>query len=149
MASHFQLIVISLFIAISSGPSIAETELRVTWLNEEEISNHLLGKHFSGVLSRTWHHFDWSECIETTGRTVYSSSSTFEQIGQLTTKDPGQACFKYAQEENCFHVGVYENEIYVFRPLSGRMAEFGIDFWALRKSLASERCETRRSVREK
>ena len=135
-------------IGSNGGPIQADSELPIKWLGEEEIKQQMFGKRFRGGFVPGLGHMYWSECIDTSGRSVYSSWSTSEQIGQLTTNSSDQACFKYAEEENCFRVGRFDEQVYVFRPLSGRMAEEGIDFWAVQKDLESPTCRTRQSAND-
>lgn len=143
MVMYFRarLLATSLSVAAFITPCSAENDEANNWLLESEIEAHLLGKNFKGFLSHhsSMHHY-WSECIDLNGATVYRSRSTEQKIGQLFTKPPDQACFEYDDEVACFRVRPLLDG-YIFRPVSGRMADLGVDFIAGRPEPRTQACE--------
>lgn len=131
----------SLSVATITLPSSAESEEAVNWLSESEIEEHLLGKRLRGFLDHhSSMHLYWSECIDLNGKTVYRSWSTEHKVGQLFTKSPDHACFKYDDEEACFRVRPYFDG-YLFQPVKGKLADFDLNFIAAHVEPQSQACE--------
>lgn len=136
-----RLLALSLSLVLINAPCSAEDDEASNWLLEGEIKEHLLGKNFEGFLSHHWSldHY-WSECIDLNGTTVYRSWSTEQKAGKLFTRSPDQACFDYGDEMACFRVRPFVDG-YLFRPISGGMAELGVDFIAGRAEPHTQVCQ--------
>lgn len=140
MSFLVRLLAKSWIIAAFLMPCAAESEDAVNWLSESEIEQHLLGKSLRGFLDHhSSMHLNWSECIDLSGTTVYRSWSTEQKVGQLFTKSPGHACFKYDDEEACFRVRPFMDG-YLFQPVNGRLADLGLNFIAAHVESQSQAC---------
>lgn len=136
-----RLLAMSFSVVFFVASSSAQNDEANNWLLESSIEEHLLGKSFKGFLSHHWsmHHY-WSECIDLNGTTVYRSWSTEQKVGKLFTRSPDQACFDYGDEVACFRVRPFLDG-YIFRPVSGGLADLGVDFIVGRVESQTHACK--------
>ena len=108
---------LALTLALGANAALAEP---LALLSAQEVRDELFGVHMFGVTDTLG--FDWDECIEPSGLTVYRTIDAddpqpYSQQGLLQVNDLGMACFSYPPNgdpsPSCFQV--YRNgDGYIF-----------------------------------
>ncbi len=99
---------LALTLALGANAALAEP---LALLSAQEVRDELFGVHMFGVTDTLG--FDWDECIEPSGLTVYRTIDAddpqpYSQQGLLQVNDLGMACFSYPPNgdpaPSCFQV---------------------------------------------
>lgn len=108
---------LALILALGANAATGEP---IAIMTAQEVRDELFGVHMFGVTDTLG--FDWDECIEPSGLTVYRTVNTddpqpYSQQGLLEVDTLGQACFSYPPNgdpaPSCFQV--YRNgDGYIF-----------------------------------